>query len=66
LAVCTPNHQGIRLEVGDWIAGFLAKHRSYRFLYAMEVSEIFGLDDYHRDKRFAEKKPNLRCTWKER
>ena len=66
LAVCTPNHQGIRLEVGDWIAGFLAKHRGYRFLYAMEVSEILDLDDYHRDMRFAEKKPYLRGTWEER
>ena len=66
LAVCTPNHQGSRLEVGDWIAGFLAKDRGYRFLYAMEISESLDLDEYHRDLRFEQKKPNLRGTWKER
>lgn len=66
LAVCTPNHQGSRLVIGDWIAGFLAKHRGYRFLYAMEISEILDLDEYYGDSRFTAKKPNLRGTWKER
>lgn len=66
LAVCTPNHQGSRVGVGDWIAGFLAKHRGYRFLYAMEISEVLDLDAYHRDARFAQKKPDLRGSWKER
>jgi len=66
LAVCTPNHQGSRLDVGNWIAGFLGKRRGYRFLYAMEISEILDLDEYYRDPRFAAKKPNLRGTWKER
>jgi hypothetical protein len=66
LAVCTPNHQGTRLECGDWIAGFLTKARGHRFLYAMEVSEILGLDEYFRDSRFEPKKPNLRGTWQER
>jgi len=66
LAVCTPNHQGSRLKVGDWIAGFLGKKRGYKFLYAMEISEILGLDEYFRDPRFATKKPNLRGSWQER
>jgi len=66
LAVCTPNHQGSRLSVGDWIAGFLSKARGYRFLYAMEISEILDLDAYYWDKRFEEKKPDLRGSWKER
>jgi len=66
LAVCTPNHQGSRLQVGDWIAGFLAKSRGHRFLYAIEISEILGLDDYYRDQRFIAKKPNLRGSWQER
>lgn len=66
LAVCTPNHQGSRLSVGDWIAGFLPKHRGYKFLYAMVISEILGLDDYFKDVRFLDKKPNLRGTWQER
>ena len=66
LAVCTPNHQGSRLHVGDWIAGFLTKRRGYRFLYAMEISEILGLDEYYRDPRFSAKKPDLRGNWKAR
>lgn len=66
LSVCTPNHQGIRLTNGDWIAGFLAKERGHKFLYAMEISEILGLDDYFRDQRFALKKPNLHGSWQER
>lgn len=66
LAVCTPNHQGTRLTPGDWIAGCLDKSRGHRFLYAMEVEEILGLDDYFHDLRFESKKPNLRGDWKDR
>ena len=62
LAVCTPNHQGSRVRCGDWIAGFLSKDRGHKFLYAMEVDEILGLDAYHRDSRFEAKKPVLRGT----
>ena len=39
LAVCTPNHQGSRVQPGDWIAGFQDKAHGYKFVYAMEVSE---------------------------
>lgn len=66
LAVCTLNHQGSRVGCGDWIAGFLSKRRGYRFLYAMEVDEVLGLDQYFQDPRFELKKPNLRGSWKER
>lgn len=66
LAVCTPNHQGSKLSIGNWIAGFLSKKRGYLFLYAMEISEILGLDDYYRDERFVTKKPNLRGSWQQR
>ncbi len=66
LAVCTPNHQGSRLNVGDWIAGFLSKNRGHKFLYAMEISEILYLDEYYHDVRFREKRPNLHGTCKER
>lgn len=65
LAVCTPNHQGTRLTRGNWIAGFLAKNRGHKFLYAMEVSEILDLDDYYRHERFAAKKPDLRGSWRQ-
>ena len=66
LAVCTPNHQGSRVRCGDRIAGFLSKDRGHRFLFAMEVDEVLGLDAYHRDPRFEEKKPVLRGTWQQR
>jgi hypothetical protein len=58
--------QGSRLDVGNWIAGFLEKNRGHKFLYAMEISKIVGLDEYFRDPRFAAKKPNLHGSWKER
>jgi len=54
------------VRCGDWIAGYLSKVRQHRFLYAVEVDEILGLDDYYHDPRFASKKPNLRGSWKER
>lgn len=66
LAVCTPNHQGVRLKNGDWVAGFLTKKRGHKFLYAMEISEILGLNEYFHDQRFALKKPLLQGSWKER
>jgi hypothetical protein len=43
LAVCTPNHQGSKVEPGGWIAGFLDKQHGHKFLYAMEVSERQGM-----------------------
>lgn len=66
LAVCTPNHQGSWVKCGDWVAGFLSKARGHRFLYAMEIDEVLGLDEYYRDMRFEAKKPDLRGSWKER
>src|SRR5208283_2747822 len=66
LALCTPNHMGVRLKVGDWIAGFLSKERENKLLYAMEVQEILNFDDYYRDSRFSKKIPNLQGTWKHR
>ncbi len=66
LAVCTPNHQGSRVRMGDWIAGFRSKGQGYPFLYAMEVDEILDLDDYFRDVRFKSKKPKLKGSWMER
>ncbi|MDA8156798.1 MAG: hypothetical protein M0Z52_10180 [Actinomycetota bacterium] len=62
LAVCTPNHQGSRVEPGDWIAGFLDKKRDYKFLYAMIVSECIHMDAYFKDKRFLNKRPRVRGT----
>jgi len=66
LAVCTPNHQGARLDKGDWLAGFLTKNRGYKFVYAMEISERLHMNDYFNDPRFSSKKPNLHGNWMER
>lgn len=66
LAVCTPNHQGARLDEGDWIAGFLNKSRQYRLVYLLKVEERICLDDYYRDSRFSSKRPDLRGDWKAR
>ncbi|MBU3055422.1 hypothetical protein [Pseudomonas indica] len=65
LAVCTPNHQGARVEPGDWIAGFTPKGE--KLIYAMEVSEsAMDMDDYFHDPRFANKKPRRGGSWQER
>jgi hypothetical protein len=66
LAVCTPNHQGSRVEPGDWIAGFQDKSCGYRLVYAMQVAERIHMNDYFHDPRFAKKKPRVRGTWIER
>lgn len=66
LAVCTPNHQGSRVQPGDWIAGFSEKRLGYRLIYAMEVEERIHMDAYLRDPRFAAKKPRRNGSWQER
>jgi hypothetical protein len=66
LAVCTPNHQGSKVEPGDWIVGVLNKARGHRFLYAMEVSSVLDLDEYFHHSDFQRKKPNLNGSWQER
>ncbi len=35
LAVCTPNHMGIRAEPGDWFLGTTTSERGNKLLYAM-------------------------------
>jgi hypothetical protein len=66
LAVCTPNHMGIKLMRGDWIAGFLNKKRGNRLLYTMQISEVIHLHDYYNDSRFKKKIPNIKGGWRER
>ena len=66
LAVCTPNRQRARLAKGDWIAGFSSKSDGNRLIYAMQVVERIHMDDYFRDSRFANKKPNMFGNWKKR
>ncbi len=66
LAVCTPNHMGIKLQKDDWVAGFLNKKRNYRLLYAMKVLEILHFNDYYTDSRFKKKIPKINGSWKEK
>lgn len=64
LAVCTPNHQGVKASPGDWIVGFLSVVREKKLLYAMQVSEIIDLANYFHDPRFQDKKPDPYGSWK--
>lgn len=66
LAVCTPNHMGIKPEKGDWIAGFSSKSEGNKLVYAMQVSETMHFKDYFYDARFQNKKPQMDGNWKER
>lgn len=66
LAVCTPNHQGSKVESGDWIAGFSSKDSGYKFIYAMEVSQKIHMKDYFHDPRFQAKKPQMKGNWEQR
>ena len=66
LAVCTPNHMGIRLKEEDWVVGFLNKERGNRLLFAMKVKEILHFDAYYKDSQFKAKRPNVNGSWRER
>lgn len=65
LAVCTPNHMGIRPHEGDWFMGTQPVHKGARLVYAMQVSEILSFEAYFSDPRFERKKPKIKGTWKE-
>jgi hypothetical protein len=65
LAVCTPNHQGIRAGRGDWVMGHSTARRGHRLIYAMRVSEVLSFDQYWGDPRFERKKPKLVRSWRE-
>ncbi len=66
LAVCTPNHMGIRAEPGDWFLGTTTSKRGNKLLYAMEVFERLYFDVYFKDSRFRKKKPVINGTWRQR
>ncbi|WP_462154240.1 Nmad2 family putative nucleotide modification protein [Pseudoalteromonas piscicida] len=65
LAVCTPNHQPIAANKGDWIAGFSSKQSGHKFIYIMRITEIIHMNDYFRDERFDFKKPNMQGNWQQ-
>jgi len=66
LATCKP---GIRkgAKVGDWIVGIGSKQYGLegRLVYAMQVTETCSFDEYWRDPRFRQKRPNLRGSLKQ-
>ena len=65
LAVCTPNHMGIRVQKGDWFMGTQPISKGAKLIYAMEVSKILSFDTYYHDPRFERKKPKIKGPWKE-
>ncbi len=66
LAVCTPNHVGVKAQRGDWIIGTSPSSQGSKLVYAMQVSETLSFDRYFTDPRFEKKKPNVRGSWRER
>ena len=59
LAACTPNYQDVQLCRGDWLIGHATAARGRGLIYAMQVSEVRGFDDYFNDPRFEHKKPRF-------
>lgn len=66
LAVCTPNHMGIRVKKGDWIIGTSPASQGSKLVYAMQVSKRLSFEVYYADERFAKKKPNVKGSWREK
>lgn len=66
LAVCTPNHMGIRAHKGDWFIGIGTVKRGNKLIFAMQVFERLDFDAYYRDSRFKKKKPDVRGSWRRR
>lgn len=65
LAACTPNHQGLRIEDGDWLLGNSSANTGHRLIYAMRVSEVLDFDNYYRDPRFEQKRASA-VDWQHR
>lgn len=52
LALCTPNHMGIKAEKGDWLVGNSSVAKGNKLIFAMQVEEILSFDQYYNDPRF--------------
>lgn len=65
LAACTPNHQSLQLERGDWLLGNSSAKEGHQLIYAMRVSEVLDFDQYYRDPRFEMKKASA-VDWEHR
>jgi hypothetical protein len=65
LAVCTPNHQGLRLKSGDWVLGNSSAKTGQRMIYAMRIWVVLDFDQYYRDERFTTKRARA-GGWRDR
>jgi len=66
LAACTPNHRGIRPQIGDWIIGTESIDKGNKLIYAMQISFIMSLDKYYTDRRFKKKIPVIKSEdWRQ-
>ena len=60
LAVCKPKiRKNKNLNIGDWVFGTGSKKLNllHKLIYAMQVEEKMGFEEYWNDKRFQYKKP---------
>jgi len=66
LATCKPKIRKTA-EVGDWVIGTGSKTRGREghIVHAMRVTEAIQFDEYWKDPRFQEKRPNMRGSKKQ-
>ncbi len=57
LAVCTPNHMGVKAEKDDWIIGTSPVSQGSKLVYAMQIFERLSFEAYYADERFVKKNP---------
>lgn len=66
LATCKQDIRRVA-QVGDWVLGTGSKVANLgdRLVYAMQVEEVLGFEQYWNDERFARKRPKLRGSTKQ-
>ena len=66
LATCKPEIRK-HCAVGDWVMGTGSRQeqRAGCLVYIMNVSEVMSFDDYWKDPRFLQKRPNLHGSLKQ-
>ena len=60
LACCKPEIRRTAQE-GDYVVGLRPKHLGNHVVFAMQVTETLEFDDYWRDGRFRNKRPNMQA-----
>jgi hypothetical protein len=66
LALCTPNHQGINADIGDWILGHSDSCTGNKLILLMRVDEKKTFDEYYRDPKYEKKKPVINGTCRQK